>query len=313
MLQQTQVATVIPYFQKFEAAYPDVHALALADNDAVMQLWAGLGYYARARNLKRTAEIVANDLAGEFPDSVEALTELPGIGRSTAGAIMSLGHGRRAAILDGNVKRVLARAFAIEGWPGRSQVLRELWALAETLTPTDRVAQFNQAMMDLGATICTRSSPRCEQCPFVKDCEANATGRQVDFPGRKPKKAKPKKSATLVILRAAGQVFLERRPARGIWGGLWSLPEFEDRIAAEAWLTQCGLTASLMVGEQLDHSFTHYDLAIEPLIADCAALPPEVADTDAKGWFAAGDLKAIGSPAPVAKLLGRYQLPSEQP
>lgn len=306
MLQQTQVATVIPYFQRFESRFPDVQALARADDDAVMQLWAGLGYYARARNLKRAAQIVADELDGQFPATQEALEALPGIGRSTAGAILSLGHGRRAAILDGNVKRVLARVFAVDGWPGKSAVQKALWALAETYTPNERVAAFNQGMMDLGATLCTRNSPDCSRCPFELSCQARAQRCENDYPGRKPKKVKVQKSATMVLLLRDNSVFLERRPASGIWGGLWSLPEFPDRTAAEDWAVSQDRKVYLIAGETLKHSFTHFDLAIEPLIAECHAAEARIADSEDCGWFGSEDLHAIGVPAPIAKLLSRY-------
>lgn len=303
MLQQTQVATVIPYFQRFEEAFPRVEDLADAEVDQVMRLWAGLGYYARARNLKRTAEIVAKEFAGIFPDSQEALESLPGIGHSTAGAILSLGFGKRAAILDGNVKRVLARVFAVDGWPGQTQVLKKLWSLSEALTPRARVTDYNQAMMDLGATLCTRSAPRCDACPLSDVCLARAASSQRDYPGKKPKKKKPQRSETFLILRHNGKIYLERRPATGIWGGLWSLPQVTDSTAADQWLASRQVTGSLTQLEPLAHSFTHYDLMLEPLQVDCDRVPISVAEADAAGWFGASDLDAVGLPAPIAKLL----------
>ncbi|MGB1141418.1 MAG: A/G-specific adenine glycosylase, partial [Halioglobus sp.] len=226
MLQQTQVKTVIPYFERFMAAFPDVDALAGAPEDEVLHLWTGLGYYARARNLHRAAKQVAFELGGTFPDSIEGLQALPGVGRSTAGAIASIALAQRASILDGNVKRVLARLHRVAGWPGQSAVHNQLWDIAEHYTPTARCADYTQAMMDLGATLCTRSKPACALCPMANDCEANAAGDQTDYPGKKPKKALPVRATHFLVLRNRdGDIWLEKRPAEGIWGGLWCFPE----------------------------------------------------------------------------------------
>ena len=215
MLQQTQVQTVIPYFQHFIAALPQVADLAAASEDQVLHLWTGLGYYARARNLHQCAKMVMSDHGGEFPAELEQLAALPGIGRSTAGAIRSIAFAQAAAILDGNVKRVLARYAAIEGWPGKAAVLKQLWQLAETNTPDQRVAAYSQAIMDLGATVCLRSQPRCEVCPLADGCRACREQRQVEFPGRKPRKTMPVRSTLMLMVQnPAGEVTNRLRPPR---------------------------------------------------------------------------------------------------
>jgi A/G-specific adenine glycosylase len=216
MLQQTQVQAAIPYFEKFMARFPDVHALAAAPVDEVLHIWSGLGYYARARNLHRTAELVVADHGGELPRNIDALMALPGIGRSTAAAILALSFGDRHAILDGNVKRVLCRYHSIEGWPGGSGVAKRLWAIAEAQTPDNDLAAYTQALMDL-------RQPRCEDCPLNGDCLALAEGREAELPQRKPRKSTPLRHTVFVIVRdPRGRVLLERRPPAGIWGGLWS-------------------------------------------------------------------------------------------
>jgi len=227
MLQQTQVKTVIPYYERFMRSFPNVLILATSPEDFVLEHWSGLGYYARARNLHKAAEIIALEHKGELPDTLDALMALPGIGRSTAGAILSLADNQPTAILDGNVKRVLARYAGIDGYPGKSAVLKELWALTESLTPVKNTARYNQAMMDMGATLCTRSRPGCGQCPLSSACVAYREGKPENYPGKKPRKVLPVKHVAMMILRNKnGQVLLEQRPPSGIWGGLWSLPEF---------------------------------------------------------------------------------------
>ena len=229
MLQQTRVGTVIPYFRRFMTRFPDVSVLAAADIDQVLHLWTGLGYYARARNLHKAARTIVEEHGGGFPDTVEELTRLSGIGPSTAGAILALAHGRRAPILDGNVKRVLARCYAVEGFPGNSKTRSELWTLAEELTPSKRVAAYTQGMMDLGATLCTRSNPDCPQCPLYDRCLARQRGEIDRFPGKRPAKTLPVRSVTMFILQdREGRVLLEKRPPNGIWGSLYSLPQIEN-------------------------------------------------------------------------------------
>ena len=302
MLQQTQVSTVIPYYQQFMRRFPDVASLADAGLDDVLKHWSGLGYYARARNLHQAAGIIRDQYDGRFPATLESVSGLPGIGRSTAGAILALTFGQRHAILDGNVKRVLARHAAIDGWPGKSAVAKRLWELAEARTPTERVGDYTQAMMDLGAMLCTRSKPACAACPVQSDCVALSRNEIDRFPGRKPKKEKPRRTTTMVLAVADGAVYLERRPASGIWGGLWSLPEVGDvgdwcaeRLDAEAVATESW--------ETLRHSFSHYDLDIAPVVVRIDAMSSKVADGDDSTWYRPGDAPPGGIAAPVMKLI----------
>jgi A/G-specific adenine glycosylase len=302
MLQQTQVQTVIPYYQRFMRRFPDIVSLAGAGLDEVLQHWSGLGYYARGRNLHRAAGIIRDRYDGRFPATIEALSELPGIGRSTAGAILALTFGQRHAILDGNVKRVLARHAAVDGWPGKTAVARKLWRLAEARTPTARVGDYTQAMMDLGATLCARSKPACATCPVQSDCAAFACGEAARFPGRKPKKDKPRRSTTMVLAVADGAIYLERRPASGIWGGLWSLPEVSD---VGDWCAE-RLDAEVVSTERwgaLRHSFSHYDLDIAPVVVRIDAVSRKVADSDDSTWYRPGDVPPGGIAAPVMKLI----------
>lgn len=305
MLQQTQVATVIPYFERFMQRFPDVEALASAETDQVLHLWTGLGYYARARNLHKAAKTVVQAHAGKFPNTVEGLMELDGIGRSTAGAIAAISMDVRAAILDGNVKRVLARYHCIEGWPEQSSTKKELWGISESLTPAERVADYTQAIMDLGATVCTRSKPACDACPFASDCGANLQGRIAEFPGRKPKKTLPTKSVAMFILQnEAGAVLLEKRPAEGIWGSLYSLPEAADAKSPPDWgkaAVEGRPTATLDV---VRHSFSHYHLDITPVLFS-ADRKYEVAETDRWLWYPLDHSLEVGLAAPVKKLLSK--------
>ena len=308
MLQQTQVRTVIPYFERFMAAFPTVEALAAAPLDNVLHLWAGLGYYARARNLHRAARQVCTEPGGTFPDTVEQLCELPGIGRSTAGAIVSIAFRQRAVILDGNVKRVLARYRAVAGWPGRSAVHNQLWQIADQYTPARRTADYSQAMMDLGATLCTRTAPTCQRCPLAGDCEARLRGEQSSFPGRKPRKTLPVKSTTLVMARASnGDVWLERRPAPGVWGGLWCFPEIADPGQAADWcLDRWGLEpACIEVWQPFRHTFSHYHLDIRPVALTLPGSPAGVLAGSDQLWYNRGQPQAVGLAAPVASLLAR--------
>jgi A/G-specific adenine glycosylase len=306
MLQQTQVLTVIPFFQRFMESFPTVAALASAAQDDVLHHWSGLGYYARARNLHRAAKTIMIDHDGVFPGSIDEATALPGIGRSTAGAILSLAHNERHAILDGNVKRVLARHNAIGGWPGRTAVMNTLWELAEQHTPESRVGDYTQAIMDLGATLCTRSNPACERCPVSADCQAYAADAVTEYPGRKPKKAKPLRSTTMLLARTAGRVYLERRPEAGIWGGLWSLPELGER-SIESWCEDVldGTAATTESWQTLRHSFSHYDLDIQPILVRVDAPLSKVADCDTTTWYRLDEPPPGGIAAPVRKLLDR--------
>lgn len=306
MLQQTQVKTVIPYFERFIEALPDIQALASAPQDEVLHLWTGLGYYARARNLHRAAQQVVTELGGEFPATVDGLCELPGVGRSTAGAIVSIAHGKRASILDGNVKRVLARYHRVDGWPGQSAVHNSLWEIAERYTPDQRCADYTQAMMDLGATLCTRSMPACEQCPLAQGCQARAKGEQVNFPGKKPRKALPVKSTHFLIVRAAsGDVWLEKRPANGIWGGLWCFPEASDVDSSrQHCLDQWGLEPErIELGQGFRHTFSHYHLDIQPVLVSLDRTPEAVMEASRQLWYNVRQPAQIGLAAPVASLL----------
>jgi A/G-specific adenine glycosylase len=308
MLQQTQVRTVIPYYERFMATFPTVQDLAVAEQDQVLHLWTGLGYYARARNLHRAARQVSEELDGEFPATVEGLCELPGIGRSTAGAIVSIAFRQRAPILDGNVKRVLARYHAVAGWPGEARVQRRLWQIAEESTPGERVADYSQAMMDLGATLCTRSSPDCERCPLAANCAALIQGKQADYPGKKPKRSMPVRATTFLMVRSgAGEVWLERRPASGIWGGLWCFPEVASPEDASGWcLDRLGVEPqSVDSWEPFRHTFSHYHLDIQPVLATLATSPESVMEGGERLWYNRIQPQEIGLAAPVAGLLTR--------
>ncbi|GIU09047.1 MULTISPECIES: A/G-specific adenine glycosylase [unclassified Shewanella] len=267
MLQQTQVATVIPYFEKFIARFPDIDTLASAEQDEVLHYWTGLGYYARARNLHKAAQTIKSQYKSEFPTDFDDVLALPGIGRSTAGAVLSLSLGLNFPILDGNVKRVLARHGAIEGWPGKKPVEQQLWLLTEKLTPAKDIQKYNQAMMDIGATVCTRSKPNCAQCPVAIDCKAQLSGRQSEFPGKKPKKTIPEKSAWLLVIEENHQVHLEKRPPAGIWGGLWCFPQFSQRQELDTYIKDKQLK---VISEReltgFRHTFSHFHLDVQPVL-----------------------------------------------
>jgi A/G-specific adenine glycosylase len=306
MLQQTQVATVVPYYLRFMERFAAIDQLAAASIDEVLHLWTGLGYYARARNLHRTAQLLANERGGEFPTTLPEVEALPGIGRSTAGAILSLACNQRHPILDGNVKRVLARYFAVRGFPGDKRVEAQLWTLAEQSTPVEQVARYTQAIMDLGATVCTRSRPTCHACPLMAGCIANRKGLQAALPTPRPKRVRPQRRAVvLVVLNGAGAVLLERRPPSGIWGGLWTFPQFEEMAAA---LQFAQLTSSQHLdAEQLPlyhHAFTHFDLALQPILV--RAIPANrLADGEAYCWYHADQPARIGLAKPVVDILGQ--------
>ena len=304
MLQQTQVTTVIPYFERFVARFPTVESLAAAPIDEVLHLWTGLGYYARARNLHKCAKAVVDQYGGEFPSTVAELAELSGIGRSTAGAIVSIAFQKRAAILDGNVKRVLARYHAVDGWPGQLDVANQLWEIAEAYTPKTRANHYTQAMMDMGATLCTRSKPKCEQCPIHLGCVAFAQGNPQAYPGKKPKKALPEKSVQLLMLRnPAGDLLLQQRPAQGIWGGLWSFPELDiERDAQEYVEDHYGKIVELEEWNSYRHTFSHYHLDITPVLIQLAKSPRAIGEA-ATHWYNPHQPDALGLAAPVKKLL----------
>jgi len=305
MLQQTQVGTVIPYFERFVRRFPDLAALAGADPDEVLHLWSGLGYYSRARNLHRAAGIVARDHGGELPPDLDGLMRLPGIGRSTAGAILALSHGQRHPILDGNVRRVLARYHAVDGWPGQTDVAKQLWALAEKHTPHGRVADYTQAVMDLGAMVCTRARPGCDGCPLAQGCEARRLDTVADFPARRPARAQPVRHTTFIIVRdGSGRVLLEQRPPAGVWGGLWSFPECGEAEDPVGWCRQrLGLDAREVSRlDGLRHTFTHFHLDITPVLLSIDGAGERVRDNGQLRWHRDGEAR-IGLPAPVARLL----------
>jgi A/G-specific adenine glycosylase len=312
MLQQTQVATVIPYYERFMQRFPDVRSLAEATQDEVLHLWTGLGYYARARNLQACAKVIVSEHGGEFPHTLEGMTDLPGIGRSTAGAILAISRGQRHPILDGNVKRVLARVFGIGGDPSSIPVVAQLWAQSEASTPAENVGAYTQAIMDLGATLCTRSRPACTVCPMNAECIAALQGRQAELPGAKPKRARPSRQATLLIAQrgmyGSTAVLVERRPSTGLWGGLWSPPQFENDAQAMAWCTQ-------RIGEAqvhsaalatIDHAFTHFDLRLNPLRVRCE-LSSQVREDGDLLWYRLESPPRIGLPQPIAQLFERLR------
>ena len=305
MLQQTQVDTVIPYYQRFLQRFPDVAALAAAPLDDVLALWSGLGYYARARNLHRAAQLVVSEYDGVFPRSASELIALPGIGRSTAAAIASFCYGERVAILDGNVKRVLARHFGIEGFPGERAVEQNMWALAESLVPEQGADIYPQAIMDLGATLCTRSRPLCLHCPVHTSCVARLQGRQAELPTTKVRKAVPQRENAMLVLRAGNQILLEQRPASGIWGGLFSLPELEAGEDAPGLLQRrFGLStaASPSALTPMRHSFTHFTLTIQPWLVTLEQIPATL-NEPTLSWIALDALDTLGLPAPIRRLL----------
>ncbi|HYF97480.1 MAG TPA: A/G-specific adenine glycosylase [Coxiellaceae bacterium] len=305
MLQQTQVSTVIPYFLRFMQSFPTVTALAKADLNEVLDHWSGLGYYARARNLYKTAHIIHSQYHDKFPRSVDELSALPGIGRSTAGAILSLGHKLPAPILDGNVKRVLARFQAIKGWVGSQATLQKLWEFSSLYTPEEDCGDYNQAMMDLGATLCTRTKPQCPLCPLNKDCKAHLTHQETKFPEGKKAQTKPKKSIIWLLMRDHKEaLFLEQRPPAGIWGGLWSPPECPASENPIDWCQQkfgCTILESEFQ-PKIKHVFSHFELEIQPVLLDVKA-QRQVADSIARVWLKSNEKPPGGLAAPVKKLL----------
>ncbi len=312
MLQQTQVATVIPYYARFMERFPDVRALADAPIDDVLHLWTGLGYYARARNLHRSAMRVRDEFGGRFPESFAEIESLPGIGRSTAGAILSLSLGQRFPIFDGNVKRVLARYFAVTGNASERAVSARFWELAEACTPQAGFDIYTQAIMDLGATVCTRRQPLCAYCPLSEGCLARRTGRQHDFPSPRPARIRRSREVFMVVaMREDGSVLLERRPESGVWGGLWCLPEFDDPTAAGTFVARSLYRAESEPRRlsQVEHAFTHFDLIITPLLTRCAG-SAGVMDAAQSVWYNPREPARIGLPAPIKTLLTDFASPT---
>lgn len=306
MLQQTQVSVVTGYFNRFVSALPDLPALARASQDEVLALWSGLGYYARARNLHATAKLCVERHGGDLPRDLDALIALPGIGRSTAGAILTQAWNDRAPILDGNVKRVLCRLFGIEGWPGTPTIEKKLWSIAATLLPEARLADWTQAQMDFGATLCTRTSPACAICPLQDVCVARREGRIAELPAAKPGKPLPQRETRMLIAEdPEGRVLLWRRPPTGIWASLWSLPQHENLEEAQAWFQRHldGDLASARALPALDHGFTHFRLRIHPRLIAVNGTRAAIGDNADLRWASRAELAAIGLPAPVRKLL----------
>ena len=308
MLQQTQVATVEPYYDRFMRAFPTIGALANADIDRVLHLWSGLGYYARARNLHRAAAIVQERFGGGLPTEIEALESLPGIGRSSAGAILALAADQRHPILDGNARRVLARVFGVEGWSGAASVSRELWRLAEACTPAQRSGHYTQAIMDLGASVCTRRNAACSACPLADRCAALQAGTVDRIPAPRPKRARPHREVVFVMVVQDGSVLLQKRPNQGVWGGLWCFPETIQVSGVSRWCAnQIGvLPEKIAIRPVMRHSFTHFDLAMTPVEAHISRAPGRAMEADQWLWFNLRRPAAVGLAAPVARLLESF-------
>ncbi len=306
MLQQTQVSTVIPYYQRFMQRFPDVRSLATAAGDDVLAAWSGLGYYSRARNLHRAARLIVERHGGAFPSETEAIAALPGIGRSTAAAIAALAFGERCAILDGNVKRILARHFGIEGFPGAAAVERRLWTLAESLLPERDIETYTQGIMDLGATVCTRAKPACDTCPVGGWCVARTTARTAELPQRRPRRTVPLRRTAMLLIRCAGEILLEKRPPTGVWAGLWCLPQMPPDIDVTGWCREHFGVEVVPAAPltMLAHGFTHFKLEILPRPVDVVARPPRVCEPG-RVWMLPDDALGAAIPAPVRKLLLR--------
>lgn len=310
MLQQTQVATVTPYFERFMASFPDLIRVANAELDDVLHHWSGLGYYARARNLHRAARQIRDEHRGEFPTYFEQLLALPGIGRSTAGAILSLALGQRHPILDGNAKRVLSRCFAVGGHSGEAKVQQQLWQLAERLTPEHEAGRYNQAMMDLGATLCTRVKPVCGDCPLADNCRAYTAGNPTLYPESRRRGSLPLKVVCMLLLyRDDGAVLLEQRPPSGIWGGLWSLPECDPNMDPGVY---CRTRLGVRIGAVQElpsrrHTFTHFQLDIHPLTLEVEEWTDSIMDGSGRVWYNSAEHDRLGLAAPVARLLDEFK------
>ncbi len=306
MLQQTQVATVIPYFERFLQRFPDIAALAEAPLDEVLHLWTGLGYYARARNLHKAAQGMRDVHGGRFPQQFDAVCALPGIGHSTAGAILAFAHHQHHTILDGNVKRVLTRHHGIDGWPGKKEVEQQLWEVARAHTPRDRVADYTQAIMDLGATVCRRSAPACARCPLLTTCVAHRQGNPQAYPASAPRKSLPIKNVVMLLIRnEAGAVLLQQRPPSGIWGGLWGLPECAPDVAPQAWCREAlGLELDFAPAwPRVRHTFSHFHLDIDPIPAHVLGDNGRLMENGATVWYNVQAPDARGLAAPVKRLL----------
>ncbi|HSH54121.1 MAG TPA: A/G-specific adenine glycosylase [Methylotenera sp.] len=308
MLQQTQVTAVIGYYSKFMQRFPDIATLANATQEEVLQYWSGLGYYSRARNLHNAAVTIMDEHGGEFPQDFDTIQTLSGIGRSTAAAIASFAFHQVQTILDGNVKRVLARHFCVEGWPSAPKVEKQLWTLAEELLPAQDMVAYTQGLMDLGATLCTRSKPKCNICPLNKTCEAHLQKRVHELPTPKPRKTIPEKHITMLILLRGDEVMLEKRPPSGIWGGLWSFPETDtDDDAVAVVLKRFGAHAQAnQVLPQLSHAFTHFKLHIQPQPLQVVKLTTQVREAG-QVWLSLEDAIGAAIPTPIRKILQSLQ------
>lgn len=306
MLQQTQVNTVIPYYQRFMQRFPSIKTLANSAQDEVLAHWSGLGYYARARNLHRSAQQIMQQHSGRFPRHFEQIVNLPGIGRSTAGAIMSFGMQEPMPILDGNVKRVLCRTHGIHTWPGEPLTHQELWVLTERYTPKTRTNEYNQAMMDIGATLCTRSKPKCSACPLQNNCVAYHSGNFSQYPGKKPSKIRPIKQTYMLIMQnRSGEFLLQKRPPVGIWGGLWSFPEYDQNCD---WKQYCRnnfgiLVDSIKTLDTISHQFSHFQLDIFPLCLTVRANSNQIMESSEQVWYNLDHTLPGGIAAPVSNLL----------
>ncbi|ODT84452.1 MAG: A/G-specific adenine glycosylase [Nitrosomonadales bacterium SCN 54-20] len=326
MLQQTQVGTVIPYYRRFLQCFPDMQSLASASLDEVMAQWSGLGYYSRARNLHKAARRIAGEHGGIFPEEVDAIHQLPGVGRSTAAAIAVFAFGKRAAILDGNVKRIFSRCFGIEGYPGEKSVETQLWQKAEALLPVKDensmecdIETYTQALMDLGATLCTRAHPRCGSCPLRLECIAFRDNRVGSLPTPRPRKILPEREVALLLVVAQGRILLEKRPGTGIWGALWSLPEMQANENVIEYCMQLGINVRPMsqMGA-FTHTFTHFRLRIHPLILQVISRSPDHLSPAAlpqsgnqRIWMMPGDALKAAIPSPVRKVLLQYTSQTE--
>ncbi|AEE21050.1 A/G-specific adenine glycosylase [Glaciecola sp. 4H-3-7+YE-5] len=304
MLQQTQVKTVIPYYQKFMQRFPDILTLANAPQDEVLHHWTGLGYYARARNLQKAAQVIRDQYDGKFPQDINDVIALPGVGRSTAGAVLSLACAQHHSILDGNVKRVLARYFAVDGWPGKKDVEQALWQYADSLTPNSRTGDYTQAMMDMGATICTRSKPKCDSCPLQQNCLAFAQGRQSELPGKKPKKDIPVRTTVMLIPMWQSQVLIYQRPPSGLWGGLWGFYEADSLDTLDATAQQLALGQyTRLTLEPFRHTFSHFHLDIQPVILQLEQPSSSQVNEKQQIWYDLLKQPNVGLAAPTKKLL----------
>jgi len=304
MLQQTQVATVIPYYERFLARFPDVKSLAGAPLDDVLALWSGLGYYSRARNLHAAARVLVESYGSCFPRTCEALAALPGVGRSTAAAIAVFAFGGREAILDGNVKRVLARHFAERGYPGEKRIENRLWKIAEAQLPAKNIERYTQALMDLGAGVCTRKQPACASCPLRMSCEAHARGKEEAYPAPRPRRVLPRRETSMLLLLREGEVLLEKRPPTGVWGGLWCLPEMpvgaDPREYCERRFGAKRIHATRL--PLLRHGFTHFTLDVTPLVCRLEVAASFLAEPG-HVWLVLEEAARAAIPAPVRKLL----------